>query len=286
MKRTTAFAVAGLVYLTACVDTTAVKNFANESSVISSDAAVINGSDTAFAAAKPYLVSSEMKNKYPDALSLGPGTPEFEEAKKLAGPAAKVLQQYMQALAALAGSTTVTTSSDVSGIAASLKTLGVTSSKVTPALDATSQLANLLVAGYTQATLKEIVDRANPDVQTITKFLAAFAQQNATLYDKARIISGDYWQDLVKDCESVKSHPPVGCRATVALAVDVHARDEAILRQEIDAADAAAAAFQKIGADHQAIFDSAGKFDSAQLLATLKADEPVLLSAIQDLPKL
>jgi hypothetical protein len=102
-----------LLYLCACVDTTAIKNFANESSIISSDAAVINGSDAAFGAAKPYLVSSEMKQKFPDALNSGPGTPEFENAKKLAALAAKVLQQYMQVLGSLAGSTTVTTSTDV-----------------------------------------------------------------------------------------------------------------------------------------------------------------------------
>jgi hypothetical protein len=172
------------------------------------------------------------------------------------------------------------------GIATSLKTLGITSSSLTPALDATSQLANLLVTGLVQQTLKDVVEKANPSLQIITAFLSKFAQENATLYDKAKIISGAYWEDLLGDCESRKSRPPVGCRATIALAIDVHTRDENTLDQQIEAADAAAAAFTKIGADHQAIVDSAGKFDSAQLLTVLKGDEPVLVNAITDLSKL
>jgi hypothetical protein len=76
-------------------------------------------------------------------LSLEPGTPEFEDAKKLVGPVSKTLQQYMVVLATLAGSTTVISSTDVSGIAASLKALGITDSKVARALDATSQLARV-----------------------------------------------------------------------------------------------------------------------------------------------
>lgn len=288
MKRIVAetIAIASLVYLSACVDTAPIKNFANESSIISSDAGVINGSDAAFAAAQPYLVSSEMKQKFPEALNLGPGTLEFETAKKLAALSAKVLQQYMQVLGNLAGSTTVTTSSDVSSMATSLKTLGITNSALAPALDATSQLANLLATGLVQQTLKDVIKEANPSVQVITAFLAQFVEENATLYDKAKIISGIYWQDLLEDCESRKSRPPVGCRATIALAIDVHSRDENTLNQQIVAADAVASAFKKIGADHQAIVDSAGKFDSAQLIAVLKADEPVLVSAIADLSKL
>jgi hypothetical protein len=278
-------AVTALVYLSACVDTTAVKNFANESSVITSNAAVM-GSDAAFAAAKPYLNSPDMKQKFPDALSSGPGTPQFDGAQKLVGPASKVLQQYMQALAMLAGSTTVFNSTDVSGIASSLKTLGVSGSAATPALNATSQLANLVASGLAQQDIRDVVEKANPEVQIITKFLAVFAQQNANLYDKARVISGAYWQNLVADCEATKSRPPVGCRATIALAIDVHSRDETTLRQQIDAADAAATAFNKIGADHQAIADSAGKFNSAELLQILKADEPALMSAINNLSKL
>ena len=285
VRRCAVATVAISVCICACVDTTAIKNFANEGSVISSDSAVL-GSDAAFAAAKPYLTSAEMKQKFPDALSLGPGTPEFDDAKKLVGPASKILQQYMAVLATLAGSTTVVSSTDVSGIALSLKALGITNSQVTPALDATSKLANLLVSGLVQRDLRDIVHQANPDVQIITQFLAAFAQQNATLYDKAKVISGVYWQNLVADCESRKSRPPVGCPATIALAIDVHARDEATLSQQIEAADAAAAAFKKIGADHQAIDNSAGEFNSAELQTFLKANEPVLISAIQVLAKL
>jgi hypothetical protein len=287
MTRALGFAaVVGLIFLSACVDTAAIKSFANESSVISSDAGVISGSDAAFDAVKPYLNSPEMAKEFPDALSSGPGTPEFDDAKKLSGPAGKVLQQYMQALAKLAGDTNVISSGDVSGIEASLKGLGITSDKVTPALDATSKLANLIVAGYAQGELEELVDKSNDYVQTITAFLTKFAEENATLYDKARIVSGVYWQNRVHGCEVAKSSPPVGCDAIIALATRVHAQDGAILKQQVNIADAAAAAFQEIGADHQAIVDSAGKLDSARLINVLNTNEPVLVGAIRDLSKL
>jgi hypothetical protein len=55
-----AVAVATSVCLNVCVDTAAIKNFANEGSVISSDSAIM-GSDAAFASAKPYLTSAELK---------------------------------------------------------------------------------------------------------------------------------------------------------------------------------------------------------------------------------
>jgi hypothetical protein len=286
MTRAIGFAVVGLIGLSGCVDTTAIKNFANESSVISSDTAVIDGSDVAFAAVKQYVNAPEMSETYPDVLRSGPGTPEFDESKKVATLAAKVLQKYMEVLGKLAGETSVTGGGDVSGIAASLKTFGVTSPKVTPTLDATAKLANLLTAEYVRAELKEVVEQSNPYVQEITAFLARFARQNATLYDKARIVSGVYWQSKVKGCEIVKGNSPVGCDAIIALATDVHAHDEAVFNQQIDPADAAAAAFEKIGADHQAIVDSAGNFNSTRLLDVLKTDEPVLVGAIRQLSKL
>jgi hypothetical protein len=286
MTRSAILAIACLIGLAACVDTSAIQNFASKSSIISADDAVINGSDAAYSAVLPYMASPAMKTRFPETLSAGPGTPEFDQSKKLAPLAARVLQQYMQLLGQLAGAPTAISSSDVSSIASSLNTLGVTGAQVTPALGATSKLASLVLSGYQQAKLRDIVQQANPFVQTITKFLAQFAEQNATLYDKARIISGDYWADLVKDCELAKARPPASCRATIALANNVHARDETTLKQQIDANQAAAAAFQKIGADHQAIVDSAGKFGSAQLLAILQADEPTLVTAIQDLSKL
>jgi hypothetical protein len=286
MNRAIGFAAFGLLGLSACVDTTAIENFANESSVISSDTAVINGSDVAFAAVKQYVNTPEMSEMYPDVLRSGPGTREFVDSKNVATPAAKVLQKYMEVLGKLAGETTATGSGDVSGIVASLKTLGITSPKVRPTLDATVKLANLLTAEYVRAELKEVVERSNPYVQEITAFLAKFARQNATLYDKARIFSGIYWQNKVKGCEIVKGNSPVGCVAIIALATDVHARDEAVFKQQIDPADAAAAAFEKIGADHQAIVDSAGNFNSTKLLDVLKTDEPVLVDAIRQLSKL
>ena len=255
MIRAAAFAMAGLICLCACVDTTAIKDFANESRVISSDATVINGSDVAFAAAKQYAA------EYPDVVTSGPGTPEFDEFKKVAILAAAVLQKYMLVLARLAGDTTVVGGNGEAGTAASLKTLGITSAKVSSVSDATSKLANLITAEYVQAKLKEAVENSNPYVQVITAYLAKYARQNATLYDRARIVSGEYWQKQVSGCEAAKAHPPVGCVAIIALVAHAHTQDEAAFKQQIERADAAAAAFEKIGADHQAIVDSAGNFD-------------------------
>ena len=129
MIRAAAFAMAGLICLCACADTTAIKDFANESRVISSDATVINGSDVAFAAAKQYTA------EYPDVVAWGPGTPEFDESKKVAILAAAVLQKYMLVLARLAGDATVAGGTGEAGAAASLKTLGITSATVSSGLD-------------------------------------------------------------------------------------------------------------------------------------------------------
>jgi hypothetical protein len=260
-----------------------LKHFADQSTAIISSYAAVMDPDAAFAATTPYLRSQAMKTKFPDAWSFGPGTPEFEDTKKLIVPASKVLQQYMKVLGStLADSVTVTNGNDVSGISASLNRLGITSGRVTRVLDATSQLANLLSPGLGQQNIKDVVEKANPDVQVIIGFFAAFAQQNATLYDKAKIISGVYWQTLVADCESRISRPAVGCSAIIALAINVQIRDEATLSEQIRVADAAAAAFKEIGADHQAITESAGNLNSASLLSILRSGEPVLISAIKN----
>jgi hypothetical protein len=299
MKPYALLLTAATLTVSGCTDTTAVKNFASESSVLTENASVLNGGDTAYKAVGIYMKSAEMRDdpQYRELLQNGPGTPAYEDSKKLAPKAAAILQAYMTAIGKLAGDTTVIQTNDVTGAVSSLKTLGIASAEVQPALDAAGKLGNLVVQGYANEKLQDIVSAANPYVQTLAHFLAAFAKRNAAVYDAARVVSGVYWTNLITACQSpspdeakAKSRKaslrPPTCDAVVALSVRMHALEEDTLKKPRDATDAARTGFDKIATDHQAIVDSDGKFDAKQLIDTLKADEPTLVAAIKDLSKL
>jgi hypothetical protein len=281
-----------LLAVTSCANTTAVKNFANESSILTADSTIINGGDAAYQAVSLYFKSPEMVNDptYKQLLEGGPGTPEYEQAKTLAPKVAAILAMYMKVVGTLAGDTTLVQPSGVTGITGSLKTLGLSSPQVRPALDAAGKLSNLLAQGYANAKLRQVVADSDPYVHTITQFLAQFAERNATLYNAARNVSGSYWINRIKDCQTPRAlaekYRPPACDAAVALSIRMHALEENELQKQADAADAARQAFVKIGADHHAIFTSDGKFDAATLVSILQADEPTLVAAIIDLSKL
>jgi hypothetical protein len=265
-------------FLSGCVDLTAVGDFAKESSVISSNKAMLD--DTA---AQTEARKYDTANKFID-----PTSKAFTDRLAITNHALDALNGYMTVLAQLSAGGVANVSSDFSAIGSALKSLKVTEPAVQPALNATSALVNILLDASVRSDVKKLITAAAAPVDQITAYLVDQAQTTSNTYTQAIAVNNKYWGDLtqqtdqdVKLCKSANI-----CKLLDQLANRARAADYADLSAKAAAADAAVTAFKKIRSDNAALVANVDHLDSAALIAILKNDEPDLLTAIRNLKSL
>jgi hypothetical protein len=133
-------------------------------------------------------------------------------------------------------------------------------------------LLNISIDLWRQYKIRDLIIKANPDVQSITKFLATTADTIETA-DK---VIGD---TLTRYYEvSASNTHDTGVRAL--LRHTLSEEDAAVARSRQQAAKAAAA-FAAIGKDHAVLAQNANDLSNAAVAATLANDAPVLQAALK-----
>lgn len=267
--------------LSGCVSLTAVSDFAQESSVISANKAALDDTVAQTQAYRFFQSHPAYQQEIPEWRSLAdPASADFKARQQVTSAALDVLNSYMTLLAKLSAKDEASVSSGIAGIEAGLKQLNVADPKVKAGLDATAALANIILDAKVRGDVKRLVTASDPQIEQITRYLASSGEVAAIAYDLNIRINSAFWLDATRHCVGENCGPIVELEARAW-----HA-DNAELSTKAKAAKAAANAFNKIGADHAALARHASDLNAKALQEQLKLDEPLLLSAIQNLRSL
>lgn len=269
-----------------CVDLTTVGNFAKESSLISSNKAMLD--DTA---AQTTVRSYALKHPIAgvDEKSLvDPGSQAFKDHLVVTNQALAALNGYMTALTQLSGETSASVRSDAGKFDSALTSFKVTDPAAKPTVDASTALSGILLDGDVRKDVAALIAHSQPYVQQITAYLSDQAQITSNEYAQAISFNQQSWGDLMQQtkadrdfCANVSLCAPIYLLATRA-----RDADDAELAAKAKAAAVAATAFKKIGKDNDALAANIDHLDSDALIAILKSDEPDLLTAISNLQSL
>jgi hypothetical protein len=269
--------LAACCVLAGCVDLTAVSDFAKESSIITANKSMLD--DTA-AQTEAHLYAP---NNFAD-----PTSKAFTDRLAITNKALAALNGYMSVLAQLSASGVANVSSDYSTIGSGLKSLGVTDPSVQPAINAASALTNIVLAAILSKDVKMLITSAAQPVDQITAYLVDQAQTTSNTYNQAIAVNNRYWGELTQQTkgDARVCRTAALCKAIYVLVNRAHATDVADLTAKAAAADAAVTAFKKIQTDNAALVANVNELDAKSLIAILKADEPYLLAAINNLKAL
>ena len=262
-----------LFFLCGCVNLTAVNDFAKESSVISANKAMLDDSDAQTEARK-------YDSSYPD-----PNSADFKNRLAVTNRALDALNAYMSVLAQLSANDVSNVSSDFNTIGSELKALNVTDPAVQKGVSATSALVDLLLNSVVRSDIKKLLINSAQPVADITGYLIDQAQTTANTYVQAIAVTNKYWGDLTSQTDRDKEFCKTAhlCETVYVLATRTRDADAAVLAKKNAAAMAAVKAFAKIQSDNAALVKNADHLDAKNLVDLLKADEPDLKTAINNL---
>lgn len=261
------------IWVTACVDLTAVGDFAKESGLISSNKAMLD--DTA---------AQTEAHGYDNSLS-DPLAAEFKNRLAVTNHALAVLNDYMNVLAKLSGSNVGNVNSEFTTIETAFESIKITEPEVQSGLTASNALANVLLDAAVRRDIKKLITQSAEPVAQITTYLADQAQTTSNTYTQVIAFINQYWGTLSAPTEEDKefckrSHL---CKPVYLLSARARDADIAVLNAKILEADAAVTAFTKIHKDNAALAGNVDHLNDKALVATLKQDEPDLLIAIHNL---
>jgi hypothetical protein len=264
------------VLVTGCVDLSAVNDFAKESTVLSSDKGMLD--DTA----------AQTQARSYDSTLLDPKSKEFTDRLAITNQALVALNGYMTVLAQLSANGTPSVSAQISTIDTALKSLNVSDSKLQPSMNAVGALANVLLATAVRSDIRKLVKAAAQPVDQITAYLVDQAQTTSNTYNQAIAGNNRYWGQLTAQTAQDKHFCSTSsiCNAVYALVAEARDSEAASLSAKAASADAAAAAFNKIRRDNAALVTDVAHLNSKDLVATLKSDEPELVTAIRNVRSL
>jgi len=265
------------------VNLSAVGDFAKESSLISSNKAMLD--DTA---AQTEIREYDVEEGIQNSNFIDPASKEFTDRLAVTNSALKALNGYMTVLAQLSANGVASVSSDFSTIGTALKKLNVTDPAVQPGLNATSAMVNILLDAAVRNDIEKLIRASGAPVDQITAYLLDQAQTTSNTYNQAIAVNDKYWGDLTRQTsEDTKFCKRVNlCKPVYVLTNRARNADRADLSAKAAAADAAVVAFQKIRSDNAALVANVDHLDAAPLIAILKNDEPDLLTAIHNLKAL
>jgi hypothetical protein len=264
------------IILSGCVDLTAVSDFAKESSLISSNKAMLD--DTA---------AQTEAHKYYDNF-IDPASKAFVDRLAVTNHALDALNGYMTVLAKLSANDVANVTSDFSTIGTELKKLNVTDPAVQPAIAASSALTNLLLDATVRNDIKKLIITSAEPVDKIMAYLVDQAQTTSNTYNQAVAVNNKYWGDLTTQTKEDANFCKLAniCKTLYYLADRARDADNASLNSKADAADAAVKAFKKIRVDNAALVANVDHLNGKALVAILKNDEPDLLTAVRNLKSL
>jgi hypothetical protein len=270
--------VANALLVSACVDLTAVHEFANTGSQIAANASVISDWKDTYNVAHQAALSPELHKSDPELVRILEENKErLEQYTPLAGTASHTLSLYLQTLALLADDKLPDVSSQAKSIDNSLVALKVESTNTKGlaakgSAQAILQLLEIPLDLWRQYKLKDIILKSDKDVQILTRFLSDAADEINTLDKNAGEILTKYYE--VSSLNTRDS----GVRALLRRTVWEEDESTTTSRQQ---AAKAAAAFTTIGKDHAALAKSADDLSGSAVKTTLANDAPLLEAALK-----
>jgi hypothetical protein len=272
------FSAAVLLLLSSCVDLSAVSKFAtNSASVLSSNTgALITPPGADFLHAEQVAHSPALQRLAPDeAKKLNTDAGRIAENRPLAKTVAETLQLYFSTLseAADTGKTDVTAQADsIDASLAKLTALGSDTQLQTGSVGSILKLLRIPLDLAQQTAVRRLVIGSDSDVQVLTQYLQQIAAQQAEAAAHAGVVLDRYFTagyDGARD------------PGTQAL-IRAQMWDQAAANQAtVDSLNRTRAAIATIGKDHALLAANAEHLSSATVLATLKADAPLIQAAIK-----
>jgi hypothetical protein len=274
------------LFLTGCVDLTAVQNFASKSSgVMTANSAVFSGwppiivTHALEVARTPVIARSERAADAKELLQLAN---EFKGDSAVIQSAAGALQLYFTTLTSASATGVVDVSKQAASIDQSLVALKVESATgaglaAKGSAQAIVQLLQIPLDLARQAAVRDLVVKSDKDVQTLVAYLAQVAKQAARLDYVAAGILGKYY-----DTSAIDSRDP----GVQALVRDTGWQRQSDAQSATSQANATASALLAIGKDHAVLAANAAQLSADVVKSTLTADAPIIEAALKPfLPK-
>lgn len=186
-----------------------------------------------------------------------------------AGKAAAVLALYMETLGKLAGDDIADTSEQRAALQGSISTIASGPEKA--ATGALLAVLDAALDGWRRHKIAGLVKQADPSVQILATYLSRVTRAVADAEAAGARIGDAYWERS-------------GCNADEgvrSLLLEREAADDAAIDLLKARADAASAAYLRIGRDHAALAEGTGKLTRAEVKAILKRDLPTLNAALK-----
>ncbi len=257
------------------VNLSAVNDFAKEGRLISSHKALLDDTE----------VQTQLWDLSHHTGPVDPESKEFKDTQAVTQAALKALNGYMKVLSQLSAKDVANVSSDFTTIDSDLTTLNVTNPKVRSGLEASGELAGILLDAAVRSDLKKLIVKAAEPVAQITTYLADQAQITHNVCIQAVAANHEYWAGLTNqtpaDREFCSQHTI--CKPLYALANRALVTEDKDLNAKATAAETAAKAFQNIHDDNAALVSNVDHLDAKALTEILTNDEPYLISAINNL---
>ena len=256
--------------IAACTDLSAVRDFAKSSSAVSTNEPVISSWPTAYDAARKLAAAPGMPR------DLGPTLDEAAAGAKrdvpLAIQAAKALGLYFDVLTKLADDKLPDVSSQAATINADVAKLSPGDPVAKNATSALLDVVGVALDAWRKVAIRDLVIHSNPDIQVITRYLAATSLEVQKADKFAKGVTDQYWET-----EGARSHDA----GVQGLVLKQERIDDAEYDTRIAQATAAAAAFKKIGVDHAVLAQNADRLTAGDVQDTLSNDLPTLLNALK-----
>lgn len=266
-----------LLTTTACTDLSAVRDYANTASAVTANASIFRQWPTTYATAIPLSGEPQVRSRYPEyQAQLRQEMARDVARAQLAILATQSLTLYLTTLGKLADDKVPDVSQQSTDINAGLGKLGADPT-VTAVSSAVFKVVGVILDAVRRRAIADLIANANDDIKTITKFLAEEAAPNVRKANVNAIKAADqYWSG------AIASTHDVGMRALLfrARMIDLAAFDAPIVQ-----ADAAQAAFKKIGEDQAVLYENRNRLQSRAVREALLKDIPVLLDAIRSFQK-
>jgi hypothetical protein len=247
------------VLVCGCADLSSIKRFTSASADSANYTRLV----------KDYVQSAERLKEYEPANQGAVLEKTIAERKAQEAPLLglfKGVQEYMNALGALASDQLISYDESMSGVVDGLKATKLIRDDEAEALGSLGKLlAAAVTDGYRQDRLKVIIRQANPHFQRVASALAKIVKQDfVASLDTEKDAANLYFQTVI---EKARHAPPQD--AAIELVKESWRKRIDELDRKREACLVYAAAIEKIGLGHQTLYDHSNQLSSDQLLSAM-----------------
>lgn len=187
----------------------------------------------------------------------------------------KAVEDYMKALADLAGDNIVAYDSELNGLIDSAdRASAITADQAAPLKAVSNLLAHAATDAYRQRKLSEVIAEGNPPLQAIMKDLSQLIQAYSASIEDERLRLDFYYRELI-----AQASEPIGIAgsrapkepAAAQFIKQIHQERRAAFDERLKAATQYQQTIQVIAQAHQGLYDNRDHLGSAQTVSLIKS---------------